>query len=192
MGDVPVFLPPCAGDDDLVADLSAVLEFVERKRVKKAKNIPMFCRYCQEDFDWTDCFQAYRHTKRCKKERREAEEKRLRESYSISLSICILLRPHAGIDQKVSSLICDRYYVGNEECARDEAWLRQTEVKAVINCAVELDDIDYPYPIECVYLRLNDNESSDLESKWNSVVSFVKSFDVNDKILIHCRCGVSR
>lgn len=182
----PIFL---SKDDHNLKELLTHLQEAASAQEQEKNPLPSRCYMCDLVFEQLDAFAIFKHQKACKAKKRREEEKRLRGCYNVPLSVCILMRPHIGVRQQhVSTLIHQRYFISDEVTARDEDFFGEKEIRGVVNCAKELEPLEYS--VEAMYIRLNDTQEQKLEL--DRVFEFVKSFDVNEKILFHCRMGQSR
>ena len=83
-------------------------------------------------------------------------------------------------------------YIGNLATIYDKKLLDDLAIKNIISAVA---GIDQPYPTNYNYLNIEliDSEYENIVSHFNKSNNFIqKSLDNNEKILIHCICGVSR
>ena len=87
--------------------------------------------------------------------------------------------------------IIDNIYLGDSEAAADEEYLKQYNIKAVVNCA---EDITSEYEdLKFLELKLYDTPEQEIIPKFEVAYKFIKRHSKNyDNILIHCAAGVSR
>ena len=85
--------------------------------------------------------------------------------------------------------ICDNIYLGNSFAARNESFLLENNIKAVVNCANEYTS-EYK-EIKFLELNLYDNIEEHLFPKFDVAYAFIKH-NSKHNILIHCIEGRSR
>lgn len=66
-------------------------------------------------------------------------------------------------------------------------------IKYILNCAIEIKPRNLPNHIKYCHLNLTDSPSADITKYFDQAFSFIESArKKNQKILIHCKLGVSR
>ncbi len=85
--------------------------------------------------------------------------------------------------------IIDNIYLGGNDAASDENYLKQYNITTVINCAEEI--VSVYKDIKLLELNLYDSFNQPLFPKFEVAYKFIKKNSKNN-ILIHCALGVSR
>ena len=85
--------------------------------------------------------------------------------------------------------IIDNIYLGGNDAASDENYLKQYNITTVINCAEEI--VSVYKDIKFLELNLYDSFNQPLFPKFEVAYKFIKKNSKNN-ILIHCALGVSR
>ena len=85
--------------------------------------------------------------------------------------------------------IIDNIYLGGNDAASDENYLKQYNITTVINCAEEI--VSVYKDIKFLELNLYDSFNQPLFPKFEVAYKFIKKNSENN-ILIHCALGVSR
>ena len=85
--------------------------------------------------------------------------------------------------------IIDNIYLGGNDAASDENYLKQYNITTVINCAEEI--VSVYKDIKYLELNLYDSFNQPLFPKFEVAYKFIKKNSKNN-ILIHCALGVSR
>ena len=85
--------------------------------------------------------------------------------------------------------IIDNIYLGDNDAASDENYLKQYNITTVINCAEEI--VSVYKDIKFLELNLYDSFNQPLFPKFEVAYKFIKKNSENN-ILIHCALGVSR
>jgi protein-tyrosine phosphatase len=124
-------------------------------------------------------------------------EKSLKKNHpsqeNISL-MCLLFRPHFNIPPSAllsADFIEPRFFVGGVDAAK-EAFFLEEKVTCVINCAVELGELEYPAHVTVLKCPAHDHETENILAKFlPEVLSFVNKHS-KEKVLFHCRSGQSR
>jgi hypothetical protein len=87
--------------------------------------------------------------------------------------------------------IVDRLFLGDEDDARNNVWLKEKDIHAVINCTTRVDNFFERHGI--TYLRLMLEESSHLTPAIaDRVRIFVQEHRPKHGVLVHCAEGVQR
>ena len=102
----------------------------------------------------------------------------------IILLTCSLNLINAGMDY-----ICDNIFLGDNIAARNETYLKENNISAVVNCAKDL--ISNYIEIKFLELSLYDDTIELIIPKFEVAYKFIKEYSDNN-ILIHCLQGKSR
>ena len=105
-------------------------------------------------------------------------------SFIINIIICK--------DDVFMNYIIDNIYLGNSDAGRNEDYLKENNITAVVNCAIELYS-DFK-DLKFLELRLDDSLEQKLFPKLEIGYKFIKinSKNPDNNILIHCASGMSR
>ena len=85
--------------------------------------------------------------------------------------------------------ICDNIFLGDANSAKNETYLKENNVSAVVNCANGI--LSNYNEIKFIELDLYDSSSEPLFPKLNVAYMFIKEYPENN-ILVHCLQGKSR
>jgi len=82
-------------------------------------------------------------------------------------------------------------YLGNMEVAQNLQWLKDTNIKAIVNAASEIKNF---YPSEFQYKKLSIIDSSDykISKHFDEVAGFIDEQRTKGSVLVHCQKGQSR
>lgn len=84
-------------------------------------------------------------------------------------------------------------FLGTEKNANDVQELKDLGITYILNCANDAEIKDMPDYIKCCHLNLNDSEKTDITKFFPQAFTFIDlAKKNNEKILIHCKLGVSR
>ena len=87
--------------------------------------------------------------------------------------------------------IIDNIYLGDKYAAKDEEYLKEHGIKAVVNCAYSFKS-NYK-DLKFIQLYLKDKKYQKLFPKLDEGYEFIKENSKgDDKILVHCQKGKSR
>lgn len=97
--------------------------------------------------------------------------------------------------------IVDNLWLGNYNSSQNNLFIKQNNIKLIINLSKELDfvdiDVTTSYPLEKYRIPMNDNFSkinrniliSHYEDVYEKIDSYISN---NEGVLIHCRQGMQR
>ena len=109
------------------------------------------------------------------------------------INILILLIINLIIcDYEKMNFIMDNIYLGDIDAAADEEFLKQFNIKAVVNCAEEITS-NYK-DLKFLELKLYDIPEQQIIPKFEVAYKFIKKNTIHyyDNVLIHCAAGASR
>ena len=91
------------------------------------------------------------------------------------------------------SKIFDWLYLGSYRNACDIKDLKDLKINYILNCAVECENKNLPYDINCYHAKINDMPYFQLTSFFEKTNAFINKAKISGgNILIHCQLGISR
>ena len=100
-------------------------------------------------------------------------------------------------DNQNANGLSERVYIGNEEAAKDAAWVKNTGITHIVNAAHEVPNYLPRDGIHYLRLELMDDPTHGkedllrvLEPSYRYISNVLKM--PNSKVLIHCHAGISR
>ena len=84
-------------------------------------------------------------------------------------------------------------YCGTFLNANNNAEIKALDIKYILNCAIEIKPKNLPKYVKYCQLNIVDDDSTDITLFFDQAFSFIEEARKNNqKILIHCRLGISR
>lgn len=95
----------------------------------------------------------------------------------------------------MSEILQDFLFIGGEEDLTDTQWLDKNEITHILNCAKEVSfPRNYKKRFKCLKLNMEDSEDQKIIPEYcEQAFNFIDDcYKKGGKILINCRCGISR
>lgn len=135
--------------------------------------------WCGQTF--TKVAELVAHTDKCREEQRREKDEKIMNELGISEShpIVELLRPpkpSTTCKRMVSEVLDGFLYVGSSECARDLKWLKENQIKFILNTADEVKSPKEDYKtlgIELYQLNISDSERFSMRSIFDDACNFI-------------------